>query len=166
MRVGGDAMLELRIEMVDAQAKAWARIGQAGTWWTGPERVEIAAETRRAATCPFCAVRRDALSPIALVGAHESQGTLPSAAVEAVHRIRTDSGRLGLSWYQRLLADGLAETHYVELVAVLPGFVATRPLPAAPPLPLPARAPPTPRQPTRRPAAPAQPALACVAPLA
>src|SRR5216684_796970 len=124
-------MLELRIEMVDAQAKAWARIGQAGTWWTGPERVEIAAETRRAATCPFCAVRRDALSPIALVGAHESQGTLPSAAVEAVHRIRTDSGRLGLSWYQRLLA----ETHYVELVVVVAIVVAMDTFRAAADLP-------------------------------
>src|SRR5260370_38281975 len=100
MRVGGDAMLELRIEMVDAQAKAWAKIGQPGTWGTGPERVEIAAETRRAVTCPFCAVRRDALSPIGLVGAHESRGALPATSVEAVDRIRTDAARLGLSWDQ------------------------------------------------------------------
>jgi hypothetical protein len=159
-------MLELRIEMADAQAKAWARIGQAGTWWTGPERVEIAAETRRAATCPFCAVRRDALSPIALVGAHESQGTLPSASVEAVHRIRTDSGRLGLSWYQRLLADGLAETHYVELVAVVAIVVATDTFRAAADLPMLALPTPASGEPTRRRPAGAKPGLAWMPTLA
>jgi hypothetical protein len=111
--------MRIRSDLMDAQAKAWAAIGDPGTWWTGADRVAIAAETRHAAACPLCAARREALSPAMVGGEHRTLGVLPPPAEEAVHRMRTDSGRLGERWYRRLLADGLAEEQYVELVSIV-----------------------------------------------
>jgi hypothetical protein len=102
-------MIEVRKDMAKALAEAWSQIGHCGTWWTGAERVAIAAETRRAATCAFCSARRAALSPATVSGAHDACSSLPPAAVEAIHRISTDSGRLGAGWYERLLDDGLSD---------------------------------------------------------
>jgi len=86
--------------------------------------VAIAAETRSAGNCRLCADRRNALSPATIAGAHDSAGALPPAPVETIHRIATDSGRLGESWFHRLLADGLTDTRYVELVSVVASVVA------------------------------------------
>lgn len=114
----------MRPEMAETQALAWARLGQPGTWWSGAERVAIAAETRHAGSCRLCAARREALSPAAIPGSHDRAVELPEAALEAIHRIRTDPGRLGESWYRRLLAGGLGDAAYVELVAVVAMVVA------------------------------------------
>ena len=111
--------MRVRTDAAEAQARAWSLIGQPGTWWAGAERVAIAAEARHARTCPLCADRREALSPATIAGSHDSVGTLAPVAVEAIHRIATDSGRLGESWFQRLLADGLSDTAYVELVSIV-----------------------------------------------
>jgi hypothetical protein len=116
--------MQIRSDLASSQAKAWAAIGHSGTWWTGTERMAIAAETRHAADCPLCTERRGSVSPAKVGGAHRSLGVLPPAAMEAVHRLRTDSGRLGENWYHRLLADGLAEEQYVELVSIVAIVVA------------------------------------------
>jgi hypothetical protein len=64
-------------------------------------------------------VRRSALSPGALGGAHDGGSTLPPAAVDAVHRIASDPGRLTRSWYDALLADGLSPEQLVELTGLI-----------------------------------------------
>lgn len=136
-------MIDVRNEMAQAQADAWRRIGQTGTWWTGQERVKIAVETRQAANCTLCEARRNALSPAAVAGTHDTSSTLLPAAVEAIHRIRTDSGRIGIGWYERLQAEGLSDAHYVELLSVVAIVVAVDTFRAAsglPILPLPAPA--------------------------
>jgi hypothetical protein len=129
-------MIEVRRDMAEALAEAWSQIGRCGTWWTGAERVEIAAETRRAATCALCSVRRAALSPATVSGVHDACSSLPLASVEAIHRIRTDSGRLGAGWYERLLADGLSDAYYVELLSIVAIVVAVDTFRAAVGLPL------------------------------
>jgi hypothetical protein len=111
--------MRIRPEMLAAQASAWAWLGQPGTWWRGEDRVAIVAETRHAAGCAFCRARKDAPVPMAVQGAHDTLGLLPAPAVEAIHRIRTDSGRLGEGWYRRLIGPELSEEQYVELVAVV-----------------------------------------------
>ena len=110
----------IRNDLADAQARAWQRLAAPGTWWTGAERVAIAAETRHARDCPLCAQRAVALSPLAVAGAHvRLDSSLSDAAAEAIHRIRTDPGRLGESWFLRLREAGMSEEAYVELVAVV-----------------------------------------------
>ena len=69
---------------------------------------------------PFCAARAAALSPLAVGGAHARlESPLTDAAIEAIHRIRTDPGRLGETWFLRLREAGLGEEAYVELVSVV-----------------------------------------------
>ena len=149
-----------RPALAEAVDTAWAAIGDPGTWWTGAERVAIAAETRHAALCPLCRARRDAAIPAAVHGAHASLGHLPPAAIEAVHRIRTDSGRLGETWYRRTLEAGLDATRYVELVAIVAVTVAIDTFEAGigrPPRPLPAS---RPGEPSRQRARNTRPGLA------
>jgi hypothetical protein len=114
----------LRSDMADAQIEAWSRIARPGTWWTGAERVAIAAETRHAGHCRLCANRRNTLSPLQIAGSHDSLPATPPTVVEAIHRIATDAGRLGETWFRGLCADGLSDTHYVELISIVAVVVA------------------------------------------
>ncbi len=132
----------IRDDLDSALRTAWARIGQPGTWWNAADRVAIAAEARHAMGCPLCAARKQALSPALVAGDHASLGALPDAALHAIHRIRTDAGRLGESWFRQIIDAGLSEDQYVELVGVVSVVTAVdsfdfaaglpvRPLPAA-----------------------------------
>ena len=106
----------MRPELSDEMARGWQRIGAPGTWLSGAERVAIAAETRHAAGCPLCAARKASMAPVA--GDHATLGKLDGQDVEAIHRIRADSGRLGEGWFHVVSAGRPAE-RYVELVSVV-----------------------------------------------
>lgn len=112
-------MTALRPELAAAQATAWQQLGWPGVWWNGEQRVAVVAETRHATGCALCRARKAAAIPAAVAGAHDTLGTLPAPAVEAIHRIRTDSGRLGEGWYRRLIGQELSEAQYAELVSVV-----------------------------------------------
>jgi alkylhydroperoxidase family enzyme len=110
----------MREELATTQTRAWQRLAEPGTWWTARERLAIAAETRHAPDCVLCEKRAAALAPASVSGTHTRQDSpLTDAAVEAIHRIRTDSGRLGDAWFLRLREAGLTEDAYVELVSVV-----------------------------------------------
>ena len=109
----------MRQDLRDALPDAWSGLGRPGTWWTGAERVKILTETRAARMCALCRERKTALSPQAVVGAHAAASDLAPAAVEAVHRMVSDPGRLSEAWYRRVVAMGLAEEAYVELLGVV-----------------------------------------------
>lgn len=111
----------VRDDLVEAHRSAWRRLARAGTWWTGAERVAIAAESRAAAYCQLCRERRSALSPSAVDGEHDrvAGDLLPAAAVDAVHRIVTDASRLTKSFVQGLATQGVPDAHYVELLSVV-----------------------------------------------
>jgi hypothetical protein len=114
----------VRGDLAAAQARAWERIGRPGTWWDGAARVAIAAETRRASACRLCRRRKEALSPTAIEGTHDTLGEIPEVVAEVVHRVRTDPGRLSERWYRGVIAAGLAEEQYVETVSVVAHIVA------------------------------------------
>jgi hypothetical protein len=155
--------LPIRADLAAAHARAWKRIAQPGTWWDGAARVAIAAEARQAPLCALCRKRKGALSPLAVEGAHDSLGQLPEPAVEVVHRVRTDPGRLGEGWYRKVIARGLSEEEYVEIVSVVAHVVAIDTMARGlglDPLPL---SDPEPGLPTRRRPAGARPGDAWVA---
>lgn len=130
----------MREDLASAVAEAWSAIGRAGTWLTGAERVQVAAETRAAPECRLCAARAAAVSPYGIDGAHDRATDLPDAWIEAIHRIRTDPGRLTSSWLDRVRQGGLDETHYVELVSItviVTGIDTFRRTAGLAPLPLP-----------------------------
>jgi len=142
----------IRPDLAVAHRRAWERLSAPGTWWTGQERIAIAAEARAAVYCSFCRERKAALSPLAVEGNHDrvSGEVLSRAAVDAVHRIVTDAGRLTRSYVEGLASEGVPVTHYVELLSVV---VSVRSIDVfhhamgLPPEPLPA---PRPGEPTRR----------------
>lgn len=113
-----DAPVPIRPEILAEQARVWNHIASPGSWFTGAERIAIAAETRAALDCAFCAARKAAVSPNAVVGAHDHLGALSDPLVELVHRVTTDPARLTKSWLDGLLADGLDHEQYVEAVGV------------------------------------------------
>ena len=159
------ASFPIRDDLAAAYERAWRHLACPGTWWNGERRLAIAAETRNAPSCLLCRERADALSPLAVDGAHDDLGALPAPLVEVIHRIRTDSGRLSEAWCRQALADGLSETEYVETVAVI--SIATALDTLAKGLGVPARALPRPEagDPTRRRPAKARRSLAWVATL-
>ena len=161
-----DSPFTIRGELIAAHGRTWQRLARPGTWWSGAERVAIAAETRHAPTCPLCRTRRDAVTPSGVDGVHasplESPGALPAPAIEAIHRIRTDPARLTRRWLDSVLADGLSVECYVELVGVVACTVAVDTFARGlglTPLPLPA---PVDGAPTRRRPSGAQPGEAWV----
>jgi hypothetical protein len=117
--------VELRTDLGDSLSAAWRRLGEAGTWWSGADRLAIAGEARQAARCELCAARKLAASAAMVSGKHRQASDLPASAIEAIHRIRTDSGRLGQGWYLSVIAAGLSEEQYIELLSVVAIVVAT-----------------------------------------
>jgi hypothetical protein len=114
----------IRDDLAKVHARAWERIGRPGTWWDGAARVAIAAETRHASSCRLCRRRKEALSPAAIEGAHDSRGELSEVVVEVVHRVRNDPGRLSEPWYRGVVAAGLSEEQYIETLSVVAHVVA------------------------------------------
>jgi hypothetical protein len=109
----------MRTELSEALTRTWQALGACGVWWTGGQRVAIAAEARAARDCPLCHARKAAPVPQAVAGAHAAATALGPAAIEAIHRIVSDPGRLSQAWYRRTLAAGLTEEAYIELLGVV-----------------------------------------------
>ncbi|MBW2271295.1 MAG: hypothetical protein JRH16_22310 [Deltaproteobacteria bacterium] len=113
------APVVVREDLVEAHRRAWRRIAEPGTWWTGEQRVAIAAETRNALSCSLCRERKQALSPNAVEGEHQSLGGLPAPVVDVIHRVRTDPGRLSKRWFEQIRAAGVGDAEYVETISVV-----------------------------------------------
>jgi len=113
------AQIPVRKDIGEAHESAWHRLGSPGAWWTGAERVAIAAEVRAAGHCALCRAARRALSPFSVTGSHDAVSDLPDAAIDAVHRIVTDPSRLTKKWVEKLAAEGLGDARYVELAGVI-----------------------------------------------
>jgi len=111
--------LAVRDDLAQAHERAWAAIAAPGTWLTGERRVAVAGEIRHAQRCAHCARIKAALSPNAVQGEHDSLGVLSGAQVELIHRVVNDPGRLSEPWSQSVLARGLSEGEYVEIVGIV-----------------------------------------------
>jgi len=109
----------VRGDIADAHRDAWRRLAAPGSWWTGAERVALAAEARQARECRRCHERARALAPGGVEIPHDRATQLPDAAVDVVHRVVRDPARLTRSWYQQKLAEGLGDAAYVEILGVV-----------------------------------------------
>ena len=114
-----DAPVVVRRDLAEAHRRALDRLGRAGTWLDAQARIAVAEEARHASTCELCKRRKAALSPYSIAGRHDSLGRLPENRVEAIHRIVTDPGRLTRSWCREVLASGIADGEYVEIVSIV-----------------------------------------------
>ena len=112
------APVEVGDSLKAAHRFLWEHISQAGTWLSAAQRVAVAAEARRATRCRLCQERKQALSAASVSGLHESDGELPEAVVEVVHRVRSDPARLSRSWFDQLVPKQLSAATYVEVVSL------------------------------------------------
>ena len=90
----------VRGDIAAAHRAYWRTLARPGSWWTGAERVAIAAESRNASRCGLCAARKAALTPAAVADEHAGSNELPDVAVDAIHRIVTDPGRMTKRYVQ------------------------------------------------------------------
>ena len=114
-----DSPYPVRQGLQDAHRNYWQALARPGTWFSGAQRVAIAAEVRNALDCPFCAERKTALSPNAVQGEHRSGTTLDSRVIDAVHRVITDQSRITQTFVDDNAAAGLSQEQYVEHVTLL-----------------------------------------------
>jgi hypothetical protein len=114
------ASVPVREDLLAAHRRAWQRLAQAGNWWTGAERVALAAEVRNAWQCPLCKTRKAALSPYTIAGTHDCVSKLSESAVDVIHRVVTDPGRLTQAWFEKTLAsEEITDAQYVEIIDVV-----------------------------------------------
>ncbi len=113
----------VRDDIVASQIRAWDSLARPGTWWTAAERIAIAQQVRASRHCSLCRERKQALSPNAVEGRHngsdDATAPLSIATIDAVHRIVTDPGRLVRGLVDAMIADGLSDAHYIELVGIV-----------------------------------------------
>jgi alkylhydroperoxidase family enzyme len=106
-----DASRPIRETLPHVHRAVWARIASSGAWWTGEQRVAMAALVR--------ASRKLRGEPPWLRSAPVVEdGPLPRAAAEAVRRIAIDAHQLDGKWCERVVAE-FGDAAYVELVAVV-----------------------------------------------
>jgi len=113
------AGVSVREDLAETHRELVEYLGRPGCWFTGSERIAIAAESRNALQCPLCVERKQALSPDHVAGAHARLSELPEAVVELAHRVRGDSQRLSRAWFARTLESGLEDGAYVEAVGIV-----------------------------------------------
>ena len=106
---------EVRSDLAAAHRQAWEALARPGTWWSGAQRVELAATAVTAMTDdrplpPWTA-------PSTVDGWLADDLVAPGAAHDAVYRIATHAGTLSESWYVHM-ADELGDLAYVEVVGI------------------------------------------------
>jgi hypothetical protein len=113
------AGVPVREDLQETHREMLEYLAQPGPWFTGAERIALAAESRNGLDCPLCRERKTALSPEHPDGEHARVSDLPAPLVEMAHRIRTDPQRLSKGWFGRVLGEGLSEGQYVEAVGII-----------------------------------------------
>jgi len=117
------AEFPVRDAFAEAHSRFWTRLAAPGAWWTGSGRVAIVAEARHAWQCVLYRARQAALTPAAVDGEHDHLNALPEVAVDVIHRVTTDPGRLSRKWFDRILEAGLSEVQYVEMIGTLVALI-------------------------------------------
>lgn len=110
-------MDELAEYLRGSQAAAAESLAGPGDWLTGAQRLEAWEHARDSATNELDAARLESISPNAVEGTHPAGLHLSAEAVEVVHRVASDPGRLTRSWADDMIA-ALGEESYTELVGV------------------------------------------------
>ncbi len=101
----------------DTLLQARDDLAAAGDWLTAEQRLEAWQHTRESRSNELDARRRQALSPNSIPDQHSAGQTLSATAIDVVHRLASDSGRLTRSWADQAMTE-LGEETYTELVGV------------------------------------------------
>ncbi|GMQ86791.1 MAG: hypothetical protein BMS9Abin07_2388 [Acidimicrobiia bacterium] len=96
-----DAPISIRAEILEAFRNEWAFLSAPGTWWSGAERVAIAAEARRA------------------MSGEPHGADLPDPVVRVVRAVAADSPLITAEWVGNLEDEGIALPAYVEIIGIV-----------------------------------------------
>lgn len=105
----------MRSDLVAAHRQAWDALGRPGTWWTGGQRVELAATAAAALTVD--AVLPPWTTPSRVDGWLPADLLAPAAAHDAIYRVAAHAGTLSEAWYGDVCA-AVGDLAYVELVGI------------------------------------------------
>ena len=96
-----EVAIPIRREITAVFAREWSRLATAGSYWSGLQRIEIAAAVRQARA-----------------GSSAGASALPPAATEAASLLGATPARASRSWVESMVAD-LGSGPYVEIVGVV-----------------------------------------------
>ncbi len=97
----GDSAITIRSEIREAFRREWSYLASPGTWFSGEERIAVAAEARRA------------------MAGEPSGDELPAAVAEVVRTVAAHSPLISAEWVAGLQGDGLDLPGYVEIIGVV-----------------------------------------------
>lgn len=106
--------MKVRDDLAEAHRLAWEHLARPGSWWTGPQRVELAT------TVKLSIDDADPLPPWVAVTSSDrlpDERVAPDLAHDAAYRIGRHAGTITPEVYRRF-ADGIGELAYVELCAI------------------------------------------------
>jgi hypothetical protein len=135
-------------ELRQAHSATWQTIASAGDFWDARARIEMVHSARAARECSLCRQRKAALSPFAIDGSHDDSTALPDAAIDFIHRLISDPGRLTYSVFEQVISAGISQGAYVEMISVVASSVIVDTLHLALGLPKPELRKATPGEPT------------------
>lgn len=108
-------VVDVRADLAAAHRAAWTSIGEPGSQWNGPQRVELAATVLAALDDPE--PLPPWIAPSTQPGRLPAPVHAPPAAHDLVYRVARHAGTLTADWYRRMSAD-VGDLAYVEAVAL------------------------------------------------
>jgi hypothetical protein len=107
--------MDVRADLMTAHREAWDALGRPGTWWTGPQRLELAGTALAAMTAKEPLLPW--IAPSTVDGWLADDLRAPRAAHDAIYRIAAHAATLTEPWYEGM-RDQLTDLAYVEIVAI------------------------------------------------
>jgi hypothetical protein len=140
----------VRDDLAEAHRLAWEHVASPGSWWTGPQRVELASTALLAIADP------DPLPPwvgVSTSGRLPQDLVAPAVAHDHAYRLARHAGTITPAVYRSVVAE-IGELPYVELCGIVSTVAAVAHFCrnigiAVPPLPHPVRGDPTGERPER-----------------
>ena len=105
----------VRSDLVAAHRQAWSALARPGTWWTGSQRVELAATAIAAMT--DASPLPPWIAPSSVEGWLGGDLVAPATAHDAIYRVAAHAGTLSESWYHQICEE-LGDLAYVEVVGI------------------------------------------------
>ena len=112
-----DVPWQIPDRVTEGHRRAWQRLQQPGMWWHASEKLDIAAEVRNAES--IRTELKTALSPAIVEFPRKVSSELSENELEVIYRITADPSRLSQDWFDSVIARGLSDVQYVELVGTL-----------------------------------------------
>jgi hypothetical protein len=100
--------IDVREDIADAHRQTWDALAQAGAFWSGVDRLEIAKQARAA---------RSQRKELAFNRSYPAT-QLTAQAIEATRKIAADAGKIDRAWASQQVAS-LGAAAYAELVSIV-----------------------------------------------